>query len=347
MIDTLAWLYGRSAVSAQFKHVPEDFIVEEQLSFLPEGEGEHIFIYMEKIGYNTLYVADKLAQFTHISPRLVSYAGLKDRQAVTRQWFSLHIPGKLSPDFTQFSLDGCKILIVKRHRKKLGIGALKGNNFTLILRKISELQALISRIEKIKNGGVPNYFGQQRFGKDHHNVLQARRWANGEILVKDRKKRSFYLSAARSEIFNYLVSQRISQQLFNTILPGDIMQLNGSHSWFIANKAEIPLLQNRLLLRDIQITAALVGKDVLNSTLDALEFEQSCLLLFDDLIHLMRKENVENGRRSIQLYPQEISYHCVDDHMLQLSFWLPAGGFATSVLRELIITDESIEDINE
>src|SRR5699024_7827183 len=207
-MDDLCYCYGMPRSSGKIKVSANDFIVQEVLGYHPEGEGEHVMLYVRKEQCNTQYVADKLADFAGIARRQVSYAGLKDRHAITEQWFCLHLPGLETPDFSQFAVAGCEILTVTRQRKKLRIGALQGNIFTLIIRDISDQQDVEQRLNKIKAFGVPNYFGEQRFGRQGDNIHYAKRWAAGEIKVKDRQKRSFYLSAVRSLLFNHIVSQR-------------------------------------------------------------------------------------------------------------------------------------------
>ncbi|WP_354623511.1 tRNA pseudouridine(13) synthase TruD [Psychromonas sp. MME2] len=222
-----SYLYGLPKSSGIFKASCSDFYVEEKLGFELTGEGEHVCLWIEKTGENTEYVAKQLAKFAAIPARDVSYAGLKDRQGVTKQWFSLHIPGKLSPDFSQFELPGVTILKVLRHNKKIRTGALAGNYFTIILREISDKEALDSALLNVKNG-VPNYFGKQRFGYAGHNINAAMQMFLGRK-IKDRFKRGIYLSAARSYLFNHVVSERIKDGLYNQPLLGDCVQ-------FVANR---------------------------------------------------------------------------------------------------------------
>ena len=186
-----------------------DFVVKEQLGYDMSGDGEFVALKVRKTDCNTLFVGEQLAKFAGISARNMSYAGLKDRKAVTEQWFSLQMPGQPTPDFSQFSLEGVEILDVTRHQRKIRIGSLQGNHFEILLRNVEETDELKVRLDFLAKNGFPNYFTEQRFGRDGNNLTQALRWANGEIKVKDRNKRSFYLSAARSEIFNLIVAKRI------------------------------------------------------------------------------------------------------------------------------------------
>lgn len=337
-LTQLSYLNGKPNVSGNYKQHNTDFIVNEDLGYELDNEGEHVFVQIQKEGCNTLFVAEQLAKFANLPIRSVGYAGLKDRNAVTTQYYGLHIPGKQTPDFSQFVLEGCKVLSVTRHKKKLRIGNLKGNSFTLVLRNISDSQQLETRLQLIRQLGVPNYFGEQRFGHDDHNLTQAMRWANGEIAIKDRKKRSFYLSAARSAIFNDLVSRRISNNMFNKVINGDVLQLAQRGSWFVATVAELQDLQQRVNHGDLNITAPMVGDSQLSTTNAALEFETTCIndnwLPF---LKLFNQERLATVRRSIILRPQNFNWHWNDKTTITINFWLPAGCYATSVLRELIV----------
>lgn len=337
LVEELSYLYGKPTVTGQYKQQCDDFVVKEDLGFELTGEGEHVLVYLQKRDCNTIYVAEQLAKYVGISAKLVSYAGLKDRQAVTSQWFSLHMPGQLTPDFSAFNLAGCQILQVTRHNKKLKIGALKGNYFNIKLKELTAKRELDSKLALIQQHGVPNYFGEQRFGRDENNITQAIKWANGEIAVKDRKKKSFYLSAARSAIFNDIVSKRIEKDLHQRVLDGDILQLAQRGSWFVAQANELTVLQQRLLQGEINITAPMVGDSPLGTLSVALEFEQECLQKWSKFGDLFEKERVETARRSLLLRPQQLVWQWLDDNCIEVSFYLPSGCYATSVIRELII----------
>ena len=337
----LSYLHGKPSTTALYKAHNEDFIVQEDLGYDLDGEGEHVFIYVRKNGYNTQFIAEQLAKFAEIPAKLASYAGLKDRNAVTEQWFGLHMPGQQTPDFTKFNLNDCEILAVTRHRKKLKIGALKGNKFILTLREISDQQNIEQRLTEIKQHGVPNYFGEQRFGRDNHNIEQAILWANNEIKVNDRKKRGFYLSAARSAIFNDIVSTRIAENHHQTIMLGDALQLTGRGSWFVAIETELNESKNRLNAGELTITAPLVGDNDLGTKNDALLFEQTCInVKWSAFLPLFKRERLETMRRAILLKPSSLSWNWLNESTLQLNFALPSGCYATAVLREVINQSE-------
>ncbi|MEE3661303.1 tRNA pseudouridine(13) synthase TruD [Brenneria sp. g21c3] len=340
---SLTWLHGEPRASGVLKSSAEDFSVIEDLGFQPDGEGEHILARIRKRGCNTQFVAEALAKFARLPQRAVSYAGLKDRHAVTEQWFCLHIPGKTAPDLNDFSLEGCEVLEFARHRRKLRIGALQGNAFTLVLREISDREEVNARLQRIAQDGVPNYFGSQRFGKNGNNLEQARLWANNEIQVKARNKRSFYLSASRSALFNQVASARLAQQSAKTVLCGDALQLTGRGSWFVARPDELSVLQARLDGGELQVTAPLPGDGALGTQDAALVFEQENLIGQETLLSLLQRERVESARRAILLYPQQMSWDWRDDATVELKFWLPAGSYATSVVREILNPQQDVD----
>ena len=309
-----------------------DFVVKEQLGYDMSGDGEFVALKVRKTDCNTLFVGEQLAKFAGISARNMSYAGLKDRKAVTEQWFSLQMPGQPTPDFSQFSLEGVEILDVTRHQRKIRIGSLQGNHFEILLRNAEETDELKERLDFLAKNGFPNYFTEQRFGRDGNNLTQALRWANGEIKVKDRHKRSFYLSAARSEIFNLIVSKRMELNLAQQILVGDVLQLNGSHSWFVVDESEdLAQLQQRLAQQDVLLTAPLIGEEEKS----AVDFENEIFAQHQALFALMRQERMKAARRPILMQPQHFQWQ-FEPNGLRLQFALPAGSYATALIRELV-----------
>lgn len=334
--EQLVWLHGKPQATGSLKSAAEDFVVVEDLGFQPDGDGEHVLLRVRKRGCNTQFVAEMLAKFARLPLRAVSYAGLKDRHAVTEQWFCLHMPGKDTPDFSSLALEGCDVLESARHRRKLRIGTLRGNYFTLVLRQVSDRREVDARLTLIAANGVPNYFGSQRFGRNGNNLEQARLWANNDIRVKERNKRSFYLSASRSAMFNQVASARLAGEQAKTVLSGDALQLTGRGSWFVAKPDELEALQARLDAGELQITAPLPGDGELGTQDDAREFEEQALAGQETLWSLVKRERVESSRRAILLYPQQMHWEWQDDATVEVKFWLPAGSFATSVVRELL-----------
>lgn len=333
----LNYLLGCPQQAGRLKAEFADFIVREELGYPLAGEGEFVAVKVRKTNANTLFVGDQLAKFAEIPAKNMSYAGLKDRHAVTEQWFCLHLAGKETPDFSTFECEGVEILEVTRHNRKIRTGALEGNYFELLLRDVVETEELVARLNQLQAVGFPNYFTEQRFGRDGHNLTQAQRWASGEISVKDRKKRSFYLSAARSEVFNLVVSQRIADQQMQTVMLNDYLQLAGSNSFFEVKAEDLASSQQRLDENDVLLTAPLIGENSLDLT--ANESEKAIVAQHANLIALMKKERMNAARRAMLCKPQGLEWHFENDG-LRLKFFLPSGCYATGLVRELIVLAE-------
>lgn len=333
----LNYLLGIPKQAGRLKVEFTDFIVREELGYPLAGKGEFVAVRVRKTNANTLFVGEQLAKFVGISAKNMSYAGLKDRHAVTEQWFCLHLAGKETPDFSQFECEGVEILKVTHHNRKIRTGALEGNYFELLLRDVVKSEELIARLHQLQAVGFPNYFTEQRFGRDGHNLTQAQRWASGEISVKDRKKRSFYLSAARSEVFNLVVSQRIASQQMHTVILGDYLQLAGSNSFFEVNSEDLVSSQQRLDENDVLLTAPLIGENSL--TLNANENEKAIIAQHENLITLMKKERMNATRRAMLCKPEKLEWQ-FEKEGLQLKFFLPSGSYATGLVRELIVLSE-------
>lgn len=327
------YLYGEPQSGGLFKLSCEDFYVEENLGFELTGEGEHVCLWIQKVGENTQFLARALAKFAAIPAKNVSYAGLKDRQGDTKQWFSLHIPGKITPDFSKFESPGVKILKVVRHNKKIKTGALAGNYFAIVLREISDKNAVEKALLQVQ-GGVPNYYGAQRFGFDGYNVNAALSMFRGRK-IKDRFKRGIYLSAARSYLFNQVVSARIKDNLYAKPMLGDCVQFVANRSFFPLTELD-ELTENRLQRREICLTAPLWGAGELTSLDDAKAYESELLSPYQEIQEGLAKNGLKQERRPLLLVPEKFSSIWLDGNTVKVAFYLPSGCYATSILRELI-----------
>ncbi|MCW8109310.1 tRNA pseudouridine(13) synthase TruD [Alteromonas ponticola] len=336
------YLYAKPACTAVFKQHPEDFIVEEHLGFTPTGEGEHQFIWVEKVNANTAFVAEQLAKFCNLPLRAVTYAGRKDKYALTRQWFGIHTPGKADIDFSGWTLPGVTVVKQTRHNKKLRTGQAKANHFTICLRNVSDPAALSAALEKTK-AGVPNYFGEQRFGvavnaegeaSKGGNLILAERMMAGEP-IRNRNKRNIVLSALRSWLFNEVVSARIKAKCFESILSGDALMLTGSNSFFICAQPSIEEL-SRYQQGDLSPTGPLWGKGESIPIEEAKNFEQAVCTEHTAVKDFLATVGMEQERRAIKIWPRELEWG-VEGDKLTVSFALPGGCFATSVLRECAV----------
>lgn len=342
MLPKLTYLHGKPQSQGLLRKQKSDFKVFEQLPFSPIGEGEHLFIYIRKTGANTVFVARELAKYFKVKEQLVSYAGLKDRFAVTEQWFGVHVPGKQVYDLQDLAIEGVEVLKYARHNKKLRTGALTGNRFELILRDVTELQAIQNRWNDITSQGVPNYFGEQRFGIDGGNIEKAQALFSG-IKVKDKKKRGMYLSAARSCIFNDIISERIKQSTFAKLQKGDVLMLAGTQSVFHLDEVD-DVIEQRFSNKDVDITATMWGAGDLMTSDNPKALEQSISDKYIEFSQGLPRLGLKQERRRIRLIVQEPNIEILADDAnnesslpsVKVCFTLPAGSYATTVLRELI-----------
>ena len=329
------YVYGQPSGTGKIRSVPEDFIVRENLSFEPSGSGEHAFLQIQKTGENTEYVARQLARFAGVRQRDVSYAGLKDRHAVTTQWFSVWLPGKADPDWSLFESDSIKVLHAVRHARKLKRGVLSGNSFELNIRDWQgDKDKTIAQLQLIKANGIANYFGTQRFGHEGQNVTKALELFQGK--KAGREQRSIYLSAARSYLFNQVLAYRVVQQNWNQPVAGDTFVFDQSHSYFKSEQPDQDIVR-RLSANAIHPAGPLWGRGEMGVSADALAIEQSVLERYPDLVQGLLKSEVDMDRRSLRVCVQDLQWQFISDAILQLRFTLPAGSYATSVLRELIV----------
>lgn len=320
-------------LDGNFRSLPEDFIVDEQMDIDLTGNGEHLWLQVRKTGANTDWVAGQLARCAGIPAKEVGYAGLKDRHAVTTQWFSLQLPGMADPDFSSLPAE-IEILQQQRHDKKLRRGALTSNRFILTLRNCTgDFAQAKSICQQITQHGIPNYYGEQRFGHNFGNLKKAASWFKGESKPKQRNQRSLYLSAARSWIFNHILSARVQQGNWNQRLPGDIFMFEGGSAWFADDAS--PELEQRLAAQDIHPTGALWGRGELATQAQAGELEATQAGLFPVFCAGLEKQGLKQERRALRIKVGEIGFKVVDDSTLELSFELPPGAYATVLLEQL------------
>lgn len=335
LMNSLAYLHGQPTATGRLKSKPEDFFVSETLDFTPAGHGEHFLVRIRKIGENTKYVANELAKACGVTSRDVSWAGLKDRHAVTEQWFSVHLPGQPDPDLSEFvaTHEGVDaILETARHDKKLRPGDLIGNHFKLVITDFDGDDAIETRLANIRDQGVPNYFGSQRFGRNGNNVTSARDWGQDKFRVRDKSKRSFYLSAARSYLFNQVLSARIEKQLCHTPMLGDLLIDDQENTKLVD---DIAAAQEKLTKRHWQISGPMTGDNALPTQGEAQQFEQDIVDTEPHLLAVIRSNRMRHERRPLLLYPQDMQWQR-DGNTLEVEFALPAGCFATAVMREII-----------
>ena len=333
-MNELPYAHGGPPLTGTLRAAPEDFFVDEDLGFAPDGGGEHVLLRVEKRGANTDFVARELAKYADIAPDAVSYAGLKDRHAVTRQTFSLHLPGKRTePDWQALRHEEFRVLDAQRHSRKLKRGALKGNRFRIVLREVAgDRDVAEARIAAIASGGVPNYFGEQRFGRGGANVERALKMFEGRRV--QRHERSLLLSAARSHIFNAALAARIEAGRWRAPLAGEVWMLAGTHSIFGPEPLGDELIR-RFGDGDIGLTGPLWGKGALRSADEVAQIETGVVAQHVQLAAGLEANGLNQERRALALRPLDFSVNWLADRDLELAFSLPAGAYATTVLREI------------
>jgi tRNA pseudouridine13 synthase len=352
---------------ALYKAKPEDFVVNERLEVDFTGEGEHLWLHIKKSGINTAYLAKLLSEWADIPLRDVGYSGLKDRQALTTQWFSLRLPKKQKPDSDFAPVDikeheTVKIIAEHWHNKKLNRGTHNANQFVITLRDIEfakdqtlgDKSSVEQHLQTISETGVPNYFGPQRFGFGGNNIREAlnlfARPLKSTSSAKKKNKRksavreqnSMELSAARSLIFNQILAARVQDGSWNTGLNGEVFNLNGSGSIFASEHMD-ETLQARLASGDIHPTAVMWGTGNNKVAGEAAELENTVVqqdALLAALATGLEQREVKAQRRALRLPVEDLSWRWADEQdgeqTLVLSFTLTTGSFATSVLASVV-----------
>lgn len=333
MID-LAFAHGSPPLRGHMRAAVEDFEVDELLGFDSDGKGEHALLRIEKRNANTEWVAKQLARAAGVAPMSVGYSGLKDRHALTRQTYSVHLPGRPDPDWQALDIEGVHILEVNRHSKKIKRGVHRANRFRIRLSGLEGDRAAAElRVSEITRKGLPNYFGEQRFGRNGDNLNSARALFGGARM--GRSQRGFALSAARSYLFNLVLAQRVAEKTWNQALRGEVWMLAGTHSIFGPQALDDTLLE-RIASGDIDPTGPMWGRGELRSTGEVAEIENRAALACG-FGEGLEAADLRQERRALRLRPSAFTAEWSDDSVV-LAFSLPSGCFATSVVREICDT---------
>lgn len=319
----------------QYRAQAEDFIVDEQLDFTPENHGEHLWLRLEKRNQTTLDVVKQLSRLCGVTPRDIGYSGMKDRVAVTRQWLSVHLPGREAPVDLSASLAALGVTVIEqvRHPRKLKRGVHRTNHFTLRLSgEAVQSSDFVPRWEMLCAQGVPNYFGHQRFGAGARNLQRA-----AAVLAKGWRKRDdrqgMMLSTARSFLFNELLSARLKEGNWCQPIAGDTLMLDGTQSVFGIDAVETDLIKRAAML-DVHPTGVLWGVGS-SANGEAGSYESRLAAQHPELCAGLERSGVKRGQRALRaklIAPQAT----VEQDAVLLSFALPRGSFATAVIGELI-----------
>jgi tRNA pseudouridine13 synthase len=337
--------FGASLGTGRLRIEPEDFIVDEDLGFAPAGAGAHVLVRVRKRGANTEWVAGQIARHASCRPHDVGFAGLKDRHAVTTQWFSVPSPrgaayvGDTIARLAGAKGEGYEVLEAHAHAKKLPRGALAGNRFTIRVRDVAALDAAIAtRIAAIASAGLPNFFGPQRFGRDGANL----RKIAPDLSAVHPRERTYVLSAARSLVFNAVLAERVNDGSWCRLEPGDVANLDGTGSVFPVDAVD-ETLTNRVAALDVHPTGPMWGRGEPLSQGRVRDLEQRVGAELADACALVIAAGMNQERRALRLSVRELDWERQGEAVV-VRFWLTKGSFATTVLRELFDTDGAEED---
>lgn len=321
--------HGAPPVSGAIRMQVEDFVVDEILPFEPDGEGEHLLLQITKVGQNTGWVAAQLARAANIPAREVSYAGRKDRHAVTTQWFCLRIPGSKMDDPAALMPEGCSLLAHTWHRRKLRPGNLSGNRFQIRVRELAgDRDALVERLATIAGAGVPNYFTEQRFGRGGSPLDPPT-----PPVPRAREARSLWLSAARSALFNRVLAARVTDGSWARALPGELLMLRDSHSHFAWDGVDAAI-PPRVAAGELHPSGPLAGDRGPRASDAVAALEDGILAAHPETVVELVARRMEIARRALRVMVPDLSWELGED--LVLSLRLPPGCYATAVLREAV-----------
>jgi tRNA pseudouridine13 synthase len=327
--------WGTPLASGVLRATPEDFEVRETLGFEASGAGPHALLCVRKRGANTEWVARELARAAGCKPFEVGFAGLKDRNAVTTQFFTVPRGGRSAQQLAALRGEGYEVLSAAEHQRKLPRGALEGNRFVITVRDFRcEPAALRGRLEQVRTGGVPNYFGSQRFGRDGGNLAAVLRAAQAGGSAGRCDDRGFMLSAARSLIFNAVLAERVERGTWNRLAVGDVANLDGRGSVFQVAALDASL-SARCAALEIHPTAPLAGAGEGLAAGEVRDHEDTVAARFPEALAVIAAARMNGERRATRIRVRDLEY---DYHgeVLRLQFALAAGSFATTVLREIL-----------
>lgn len=316
---------------------PEDFVVDEIPLYAPSGSGDHLYVRVQKRGLTTPELVQRVARAAGVKERDVGYAGLKDKHAVTRQWLSLPIQARPADEWEL--PDSIELVEVTRHNNKLRTGHLTGNRFTIRVVEVPEGGCERARAiaAALQSSGLPNYFGEQRFGYAGKNLDHATQWL-ARPPARNRKKSRFhdklYPSVLQAEVFNRYLTARAAFG-FEQLIQGEVVRLAGSGSVFVVEdvEAESP----RLAQNDIVLTGPLFGPRAVAArhTAADLEAEAVATLGFETEQLDRLGKSARGTRRDLVVSLDDLTFRELGSNAWSVSFSLPAGSYATQLLREL------------
>ena len=337
--DELPYATAKSARTlGKIRCVDEDFVVDEVPAYPPAGHGGHLFVQFEKRGLTTREAVTHLANALGVNPRDAGVAGQKDKHAVTTQWASFE---RVTADAAlRLEVPNVRVLAAEPHPHKLRTGHVRANRFELIIREASDLDAAREVIAQLQQDGVPNYYGEQRFGVGERNVARACAMLRGEARVRDRFERKMLMSALQSSLFNRWLAQRVTERLYAQPVLGDLLRKEDTGGLFInQDNAEA---QRRMEAWEVSATGPMFGASMRRAEAEAAVREQA---IFDasgltEEMFAAHAKAGEGTRRAARVRLTNCEVERVEVG-LRIRFELPSGAYATTVLREVMKSDVS------
>jgi tRNA pseudouridine13 synthase len=315
---------------------PSDFRVDEIPAYSPEGSGDHLYVRFEKIDLDTTEAVRRIARALGVELRDTGYAGLKDRRAVTTQWASFLFgdPERLA----SAAIDNVRVMEWARHKNKLRTGHLRGNRFEILVRGASaeSVDEASARLALLAKRGIPNYFGEQRFGRDGGNVLAAHRWlVLGERAPRDRWKRKLYVSSLQGALFNVLCAERVGENTYDRVIDGDLVRKEDTGGLFVSEQTDVDC--ERALRFEVSATGPMFGDSMRWPEREARAREEAVLrdagLSIEQLSRV--RASGPGARRTYRMRPTDVWVH-PEENGVRVAFTLPSGAYATIVMRELL-----------
>lgn len=321
-------IYSEPCGSGVIKQEFADFRVVEQLSFEPSGNGEHLFVFIEKVDANTRFVANELARLFGCASKDIGFAGMKDRHAITQQWFSVYLTKAKVKDWQQITHPNFSIVKAAFHNKKLKIGELESNRFTIVVRNfLGNMNCVEYRIQELAQAGLPNYFGPQRFGNDFSNWHEGKAWLKG-ALKASRNQEGLLISALRSYLFNEILAERVKQGNWNKLIDGDVAY----------NTEDGKVLERYSSPESLIPAAPLFGRDRYQSKEAAAAIQEHVLQRYGEITDQLLKKRVNGDWRPLVCRVSNLNFNRLSGNSFTLEFTLPKGSFATNLINQIIDT---------
>jgi tRNA pseudouridine13 synthase len=324
-------LCGVGTIKTEFS----DFKVHENLPIELSGNGEHLYLLIEKTNANTRYVVGELASHFQCSDREIGYAGMKDRHGITTQWFSIYLTKARHKEWQDIQHPEFKVLEATLHNKKLKIGDLDSNSFEITVRDFDgDFEKVEKRIDALNKTGYSNYFGSQRFGNDGNTLEEAKQWlVNGERVKKSQE--GLYISAIRSFLFNEILELRVKQGSWNKIILGELAWNPSDDNYMLVESVDDGLTPG--LIPTIQ----LFGRDRFQARSEAADIEKEIFVENDELCQLLLNRKVNADRRACFTRPQQLAVTQLNASTLVFRFTLEKGCYATVLLDQILLVENA------